>query len=181
MGEPDYKSINELKMQLYANAGTVSTTLGGGMHGHVGLIMDDALYQTVAGTTYTAPSKPMRTAPRTGATTAEQETAEKTYKDSLSLKNKYTGYLGVEAKDMMDHLLDRYGKITPADIVSNSTKFQEGINMGQPIDAYFTTINDCIQCASDAKAPYTTEQIMVNAENAIKNTVMTEQCFNIKG
>jgi hypothetical protein len=32
------------------------------------------------------------------------------------LRNKYTGYLGVTARNLIDHLLDRYGKITPADI-----------------------------------------------------------------
>ena len=29
------------------------------------------------------------------------------------LRNTYTGYLGIPARDLLDHLLDRYGKITP--------------------------------------------------------------------
>ena len=32
------------------------------------------------------------------------------------LHNKYTGYLGIIARDLLDHLLNRYGKITPADV-----------------------------------------------------------------
>ena len=32
------------------------------------------------------------------------------------LRNKYTGYFGITARDLLDHLLDRYGKITPADV-----------------------------------------------------------------
>ena len=32
------------------------------------------------------------------------------------LRNKYTGYLGITARDLLHHLIDRYGKITPADI-----------------------------------------------------------------
>ena len=32
------------------------------------------------------------------------------------LQKKYTGYLGITARDLLDHLLDRYGKITPADV-----------------------------------------------------------------
>ena len=32
------------------------------------------------------------------------------------LWNKYTGYLGITAHDLLDCLLDRYGKITPADV-----------------------------------------------------------------
>ena len=32
------------------------------------------------------------------------------------LRNKYTGYLGITARDLLYHLIDRYGKITPADV-----------------------------------------------------------------
>ena len=32
------------------------------------------------------------------------------------LRNKYTGYLGITARDLLYHLLDRYGEITPADV-----------------------------------------------------------------
>jgi hypothetical protein len=34
------------------------------------------------------------------------------------LRNKYTGYLGISTRDLIDHLLDRYGKITPANIAA---------------------------------------------------------------
>ena len=32
------------------------------------------------------------------------------------VRNKYTGYLGITTRDLIDHLLDHYGNITPADI-----------------------------------------------------------------
>ena len=32
------------------------------------------------------------------------------------VRNKYTGYLGITTRDIIDHLLDGYGKITPANI-----------------------------------------------------------------
>ena len=32
------------------------------------------------------------------------------------LLNKYTGYLGITTRDFLNHLLDRYGKITLADV-----------------------------------------------------------------
>eukprot|EP00957_Ditylum_brightwellii_P023742 1791152-Ditylum_brightwellii.AAC.1 len=61
-------------MQLYANTETAPTTLGGGTHGHAGLTMCDVLYQMVASSTYTTPTKPMRTTLRTGMATSEHET-----------------------------------------------------------------------------------------------------------
>ena len=43
-GEPTYESINAIMQMLYANAATSSTTMGGGTHGHIWLIMKPALY-----------------------------------------------------------------------------------------------------------------------------------------
>eukprot|EP00957_Ditylum_brightwellii_P025384 1920192-Ditylum_brightwellii.AAC.1 len=35
------------------------------------------------------------------------------------LHHKYTAYLGVMVRDVLDHLMDRYGQIKPADLVAN--------------------------------------------------------------
>jgi hypothetical protein len=44
------------------------------------------------------------------------------------MRNKYTGYLGVTTHDLLDHLLDRYGKITPADIEDCKRRINEPID-----------------------------------------------------
>eukprot|EP00957_Ditylum_brightwellii_P164573 12529971-Ditylum_brightwellii.AAC.1 len=75
------------------------------------------------------------------------------------LKNKYTGYLVVTIRDLIDHLLDWYGKITAADVASNNEQFLEVMDMDQPIDVYFTKIDDSVQYAADGKTPYTAQQI----------------------
>eukprot|EP00957_Ditylum_brightwellii_P051483 3903229-Ditylum_brightwellii.AAC.1 len=82
------------------------------------------------------------------------------------LKNKYIGHLGVSICDLLDHLLDQYGKITTADIASDNEQFLERLSMDQPIDVYFTKIDDSIQYAADVKTPYTAQQIVKAAENA---------------
>eukprot|EP00957_Ditylum_brightwellii_P190615 14510552-Ditylum_brightwellii.AAC.1 len=38
--EPDYVSINAVMQQLYENAATIPSSLGGGAHGHIGLVME---------------------------------------------------------------------------------------------------------------------------------------------
>ena len=59
LGEPDYASINTMVQFLYGNAASLPTTLGGGQHGHIRLIMTHLLYATLAPTTaYTAPIDP---------------------------------------------------------------------------------------------------------------------------
>ena len=57
-GEPAYKSINEMMQILYANAATLSTTMGGGTHGHIGLIMKPELYRTLSDILYVIPVDP---------------------------------------------------------------------------------------------------------------------------
>eukprot|EP00957_Ditylum_brightwellii_P122598 9349410-Ditylum_brightwellii.AAC.1 len=39
-GEPDYAPINAIMQQLYKNAATIQSSLGGGAHGHIGLVME---------------------------------------------------------------------------------------------------------------------------------------------
>ena len=50
-GYPDYDSISQLNQLVYGNAATLQTTLGGGAHGHVGLITKATLYTTLSATT----------------------------------------------------------------------------------------------------------------------------------
>ena len=43
-GEPNYESLKNLKDELKANAASIPTTLGGGTHGYLGLILSPAAY-----------------------------------------------------------------------------------------------------------------------------------------
>ena len=54
-GEPNYKSLKYLKDQLKANAASIPTTLGGGNHGYLGLILSPATYTTIAATQFVEP------------------------------------------------------------------------------------------------------------------------------
>ena len=76
-GEPDYDCISQLDKIMYGNAATLPTTLGGGAHGHVGLIMKATLYVTLAATAYVTPNEPPLTpdVPST-ATSASQQHSE---------------------------------------------------------------------------------------------------------
>ena len=58
-GKPDYASINTMVQFIYGKSVSLPTTLGGGQHGHIGLIMSHLLYATLAPTNaYTAPIDP---------------------------------------------------------------------------------------------------------------------------
>ena len=51
-GEPNYESLRTLKDQLKANATSIPTTLGGGNHGYLGLILSPAAYATITATQF---------------------------------------------------------------------------------------------------------------------------------
>jgi hypothetical protein len=57
-GEPDYGSISNMVQLMYDNAASLPTTLGGGQHGHVGLIMTPILYATLSFEPYEHPDDP---------------------------------------------------------------------------------------------------------------------------
>ena len=54
-GEPNYGNINTMVQLLYEKAASLPTTLGGGQHGHIGIIMTTQLYNTLANTLYKNP------------------------------------------------------------------------------------------------------------------------------
>ena len=82
------------------------------------------------------------------------------------LRNKYTGYMGVSTRDLFDHLLDRYGKITPADIAECKKRMNETLDSTQPIDLYFQKVDECIQYAADGHVAFTPDQILQTAYHA---------------
>ena len=57
-GEPDYVQLKNLQDLLKANASQVTSELGGGAHGHLGLILTPAEYTLIAALPYICPGHP---------------------------------------------------------------------------------------------------------------------------
>eukprot|EP00957_Ditylum_brightwellii_P107644 8212321-Ditylum_brightwellii.AAC.1 len=81
--EPDYAVIYTLMQQLYKNAATISSSLGGGAHGHIGLIMEPTLYSSLSAMAYNAPSAPTRTTLPDNASSQVQYDEDNRYKKEL--------------------------------------------------------------------------------------------------
>ena len=58
VGEPTYATLKTLKDQLKANAASIPTTLSGGNHGYLGLILSPAAYATISPTAFVEPAYP---------------------------------------------------------------------------------------------------------------------------
>ena len=48
VGEPTYESLRVLVNQIKANARSIHTTLGGGQHGHLGLVLTALQYASLS-------------------------------------------------------------------------------------------------------------------------------------
>ena len=56
--EADCQSIHDICTLLYSNASTFLTTLVGGNHKHISLVMQDTIYATILPIPYNAPMDP---------------------------------------------------------------------------------------------------------------------------
>ena len=57
-GEPDYSSLTKLKSELKVNAFKVTLDLGGGGHGHLGLVLTPHEYSIISAVPYACPLHP---------------------------------------------------------------------------------------------------------------------------
>jgi hypothetical protein len=86
------------------------------------------------------------------------------------LRNRYTGYIEVAPRDLINYLLERYSRIAASDITNCRARMEAPMDPTQPIDAYFQTIDDCVQFATDGQVPFTVLQIVRTTYHAISNS-----------
>ena len=204
VGEPTYHTINEMNKVLQKNAAQVMTTLGGGGHGHLGMILPAIMYNTVApGTPFITPTNPGPVPILTGNESAmligtkvrahaEQKRMFDTYINvGIALKNQlqgavdeiylstiantFTGFATIPIQALISHLVTTYGQIHATEIDENDKGFKEPYNPDLPIESLFTQIEDAMRFATDAEDPYTTKQVLNNAYTLIFNSGTLEK------
>jgi hypothetical protein len=180
-GRPNYKNINTIRRQIYANVASVES-LRGGAHGHLGQIMTAATYLTVMATLYNNPPNPCPLPPRPSAafpakwddTKAAHKRALDEYntshnldktinqqiikavKDPIFLKpieNHITGFSRVTARTMLQYLFNAYGNINPLQLDANDTMMKEQWDPSTPIIYLFSRIQDGVDKADASNAP----------------------------
>jgi hypothetical protein len=81
-GTPTYETLMTLSTELKANASSVPSTLGGGLYGHLGLILSAERYATLANSVpWINPGNPGPFAPPAGATAAQLEAAKDVWRE----------------------------------------------------------------------------------------------------
>ena len=82
-GTPTYENLKTLNEELNANATSIVTTQGGGVHGHLALTVSPAVYATLSETLFKVPELPDTVDPTglTGPQIAEENRRYETSKN----------------------------------------------------------------------------------------------------
>jgi hypothetical protein len=186
-GPPSYETIKHLHDEVKANAASVPTTLGGGLYGHLGMILSATKFNALPNVAlWVTPVHPGPFAPPAGGPTGAQIEAAKdvwrerqyTFELYQATKKALIAQI-VEAIDpgyirpllnratlqytdgvtaIMEHLYATHGRINPQLVIS---KEQALCNMGysitMPVDDVFDAIEDLEELAEHAKSPLSTE------------------------
>ena len=186
-GEPTYETLHLLKNELKANASSVPTTLGGGNHGYLGMILTPAEYHHIPPSDpFTRPPNPGVLVPNPAGTAAQIASAEDThpltkklYLETLLLKrtiiqqtikavdtkylaalcNPVTRQIRPLVLTILDFLYDNYGRITPQQLDNKTTTVKSlTYDPDQSINLIFKSINDLVEYSREAKTELTQSQ-----------------------
>ena len=204
-GKPNYESLKTLKEQLKANAASIPTTLGGGNHGYLGLILSPAAYTTITATQFIEPiypgqhpNVPAGTSAANTSTIVRHRTEDlrqwrefknvnTALKNQLlsalddiyirALKDRHVGYMNQSICTILQHLFDNYGNITPLKLEDNDTKMRATWDPNSPFDCLTKQVEDGQDYTDDGGQPYTTEQLLRIAYTLVfKTGLYFEDC-----
>ena len=151
-GEPNYASPKNLKDQHKANSASIPTTLGGGNHSYLGLILSPSAYVTITATPFQGPNYPGQYPTIPAGTNAANTSAIICHhtedlrqwrecknvitalKNQLlsaidniyvrALKDCHVGYMNKPNHAILHDLFENYGNITPLELEDNDTKMR---------------------------------------------------------
>ena len=139
-GPPAYGTLQVIFSELKANASSVPSTLGGGQHGHLGLVLPEAKYLQLPNTApWVTPLNPPAFVPPEGATGPQIAAAKEQWQEEKAtfvlcqateraliallvaavdnvyiqaLQDRITGQYSTSILQMLDHLWDTYVTVT---------------------------------------------------------------------
>ena len=188
-GTPTYETLHMILTELKANASSVPTTLGGGLHGHLGLLLSDARYTALTtNVLFATPINPGPFTPPAAGTAAQIEASRDVWKEAKltfeicqatekaliaqlvetidpvylrSLLNRATGQYATSIRAILLHLFSTYGKITPQQVKAKEMEVHNmHYDISQPVDTVFNAIDDLGELADHANSPMSPQQMI---------------------
>jgi hypothetical protein len=178
-GQPKDQDITTLEKELIAIAASIPTTLGGGNHGHAGLIVDATKYLTMTGVAFAIPPNPgiypaglaanaaAGTRARAEAEHKEEvaqyeilKGVEQALKDIIleAVENDYLmeieddtlGFLNQTPRQMIDHLKARGGALDFADTKTLLAERDMEWDLSENPQVYFNRVEKAVKALTRA-------------------------------
>ena len=193
---PTYETLKRIKDEMKANASNVQCDLGGGKHGHLGLVLTPTEYATISDTPYERPGHP-GVDPIAGNTQWENQVNRDRHQEQIRL---YREANGVEAAligqltvalpplylesyrdsssntittplvDILKDLFTIYGAISEEELDAREQALRARIfDLTQPLLHLFAAVEDLQQLATASDNPYTTKQMINLGLHLIRN------------
>eukprot|EP00957_Ditylum_brightwellii_P093312 7105909-Ditylum_brightwellii.AAC.1 len=197
-GEPSYETIHVVHKILQENAASVHNDKGGGVHGHLALVLTPGHYQQVTGHIFAPPVHPGPAPPNPQMFLLAQDLqaqrdnyfmalySHKLYHNTdkalvkqimtvfdecfyKALCNAMVGYKNCTVVDFL-HLHGNYGQIMSTMITDLEAKMSALFNPAAPIKDLFVQISDGQDLTVAAGMPYSDIQLVTKAYDLIYKT-----------
>ncbi len=197
-GEPNADSLIKLKKQLKSNASSVTSNLGDGLHGHLGLVLNPVEYSLVSQVPFNAPVHPGPLVIAQGTTAAMATAARDTHTEEVRIFREYHGVekalkqqlrkaidesyllalhdrtsntLSGTVHSILDHLSLTYGKVSNAMLEQKEDLFKRlGYQASMPVDVVFNAVEDLVEYVNMANQPFSNKQTVAKAYNVFNKT-----------
>ena len=166
---PNAFEIRNLKKEIMGNARSISTALGGGNHGHLGLILPQAEYAAIApGNPFIIPAHPQMPVLAGGAGAAAAVNAQAAYTRELNeylmctavennlkkmllqavphifvkaVEDHDYGFGNVTTETLLTHLVTTYGTISQTELEKNLQNLETPFDPENTIEKFFSMAN----------------------------------------
>ena len=197
-GQPSIRDITQLKRELTKISASVSTGLGGGKHGHVGIVIPKDKYIKVSegGAEFDIPTHPGHypdTVSSVAATRDKQFAKHKALiaeyevctgvvnamKEKIveavdeewleEINDKILGFQNVPVTQMFEHLVERAGELDYIDLQEMKQERDAPWNTNEHIVTYFTKVERAVKRMKD-KIKMDEKELLSNALYTIKES-----------
>jgi hypothetical protein len=181
-GEPTFEDLKVIRRLLNTNAMSASSYVGGGHHGHPGIIMTNEEYFAIAANVFPVPDNPGASPEVVVGTTAAViaelaqlhreatqvyhtyhnvdqeikklilEAFDEAYLNALS--NEVVSYANCTSLDLLTHLLTFYAMIAPTELTQNYERLNTPYDHNQPMETLFQQIQDAQAFSVAGGQPY---------------------------
>jgi hypothetical protein len=187
--DPTYETLQPFIEQLNANATSVPSTGGDGRLGHLFITIGDAAYTLLSNgnVPFVPPANPGPFVPLHGGTAAATSEHRAQYTESQrlfstyqgtdaaltqqiltatdpkfvsSLRHRTYGFATVSTRQLVEHLLTTYAKITANDLMLNDERMTTPWQVDSPFETLTTQIDDGAAFADSGTVPFTDKQLV---------------------